>query len=470
MEIDSVEDLSNIINVSILDSGFRAVLNISDEEPVEGKLSYDKLIEFLKKKNVDFGLNEIKLKDICDHPKEYIGIEEEIARGLMPTNGKDGWIDWKVKIKSNEGPKLLENGSVDYHNLNKIINIKKGDLLAIKIPGTKGIPGKSISSKDIAAKNGKDVLFKVGKNVLINPNKDKLYAGIDGQLVFTDKDKINIFPIYEVVGDVDFGIGNIDFVGTVIVKGNVPDGFKIRADGEIKVYGNVDGAELIAEGDIYIQHGIIGHNKSSVDTKGKLTVAFILDSDVKASDEIIVSKSIMHSIVSSGDKVVCQSDKGIIVGGEIHAANSVVAKCIGNEHTTMTIIEVGINQALKNEMRENRKEKKELDIILDKIEKGLLLFNKMENENGMLNPEKKEMKEEFLKQSVIIKKKVKEIKEREFLIDEKLKEIKNANIEVKDIIYPGVKIIIGKTVKFIKEEIKYAKFVLDDNEDIIIMK
>ncbi|MGD9677142.1 MAG: DUF342 domain-containing protein [Vulcanibacillus sp.] len=457
-------NLSDLIKISILDSGLSAMITIESDKELNGPLPYDKVLDLLREKNITYGINYDLLKNICEKPNQWIGSELEIARGYLPINGENGSIEWKVKLKSRSQPAILEHGNVDFYNLDKIINLRKGDLIAVRTPAGEGIAGKNINDKEIPAKKGKDVQFKTGKNVILNPCKDKLYAGIDGHFVITDNEKVNIFPIYEVVGDVDFGIGNIDFVGTVIVKGNVPDGFKIRAGGEIKIYGNVESSELYAGEDIFIQQGIIGHNKSYIETEKSITASFILDANVKAKEDITVLKSIMHSNISAGRKVTCQSDKGIIVGGEIHAGNSVIASTLGNEHTTLTVIEVGISPELKEEIRSIHKEKLELDILFDKIEKGLTLFEKMEENNQVLPPERQKMKTEFLNQRLVINNRLEEIKARELDLEEIINQVNNACIEVKKVVFPGVKIVIGKTVKFIKEEIKYARFVLEDGE------
>ncbi|MBO6100931.1 MAG: DUF342 domain-containing protein, partial [Spirochaetaceae bacterium] len=41
------------------------------------------------------------------------------------------------------------------------------------------------------------------------------------------------------VESVNIKTGNITFLGTVIVKGNVDDGFNVKASGNIEVYGTV---------------------------------------------------------------------------------------------------------------------------------------------------------------------------------------------------------------------------------------
>ena len=75
----------------------------------------------------------------------------------------------------------MQDGTVDYHNLDLVTNVKKGNLLAEVIPPTKGIPGKTVTGKVISAKNGKEAKLRIGKNVDVFENGSKLFSGIDGQ-------------------------------------------------------------------------------------------------------------------------------------------------------------------------------------------------------------------------------------------------------------------------------------------------
>jgi len=88
----------------------------------------------------------------------------------------------------------------------------------------------------------------------------------------------------------------------------------------------------------------------------------------------------------------------------------------------------------------------------------------MEINNKVLPPERQKMKIEFLNQRVVINNRLEEIKEKELSLEEIINQVNNAYIDVKKVVFPGVKIVIGKTVKFIQEEIKYARFVLEDGE------
>ncbi len=460
----SIEELESILDIELSESEFIATITLQTLPENVTAIPYNLMLEFLEKKKITTGIDENKVLDFCQSPSLFLMSKVEIATGVEPENGVDGYIEWVAlqKVKSNS---LVENesGRVDFYSLNQIANIKKGELIAQKYPSSKGKPGITITGKSIPAINGKEAILKPGKNTLLNEEKNKLYAAIDGQVSITDKDKINVFPVYEVQGDLDFSIGNIDFVGTVVVRGNVPDGFKIHANGDINIYGNVEGAELVADGSIFIQRGIIGHNKSYIKAKKNFKTSFILDGDVHVHDTIEVSQSIMHSYVTAGNKIVCKGSKGMIVGGKLQAGKKVEAITIGNELATATTIEVGINPELRIELDAIQKERKELIDSLDKVTKALKILDKLMKTTG-LPPEKKSMQLNLVNQQIFIDKRLKEIKERESEIEFEMKDLSNASIETIGKMYPGLKLVIGQDVKFIKTMYQHMKFIIEDGE------
>lgn len=457
-------DLESLLIIELSDSDLIASLSLQTLPEDISAIPYDLMLEFLEKKKITIGLDEKQIQSFCQSPEYYLASKMDIAFGKSPVHGQDGSIDWIILNKNEASPLVeKEDGSVDFYSLNRISNIKKGEIIAQKIPSTKGESGITVTGEVIPAIHGKEATLKPGKNTLMNEEKTKIYAAIDGQMVITDKNKINVFPVYEVQGDLDFSIGNIDFVGTVVVRGNVPDGFKIHAKGDIHVYGNVEGAELIADGDIFIQQGVIGHNKSFIKSKKNMKTSFILDGNVHVHDTIEVSQSIMHSYVAAGNKIVCKGRKGIIVGGKLQAGKKVDAIIIGNDLATATIVEVGINPELRVEMDSLHQERRELIDSQDKVTKALKILDKMMKTTG-LPPEKKGMQLNLLNQQIIIENRLKELKVREQEIEMDMKDLSNASIEVFGKLYPGLKLVIGQHVKFIKSVYQHMKFTIEDEE------
>ena len=71
-------------------------------------------------------------------------------------------------------------------------------------------------------------------------------------------------PVYTIEGDVNLKTGNVLFLGTVFVKGNVEDGFSVKAAGNIEIMGSVGKCLLDAEGDIIVHQGIAGKTEGRV--------------------------------------------------------------------------------------------------------------------------------------------------------------------------------------------------------------
>ena len=336
------------------------------------------LEQYVKNHGVIYGLQTDALVNIANEPKTYFYSQTVIAQGNPASNGEDGSIRFSYDMKEEQyRPVELESGNIDFKEITQLKNVTRGQLIAERIEAKAGIEGKSVTGEEIACKNGKEAYFKLGKNVVVNPEKTALYAAIDGLITLTDKNKINVFPVFEVNGDVDYSIGNIDFIGTVVIRGNVLTGFKVKAAGDIRVIGGVEGAELESSGSIEVTGGILASNKGYIRAGKNVKSTFIQDGNVSAAEDVLVSQSIMHSHVRAGRNVVCSGTKGLIVGGTIQAGERVIARNIGNTMSTATAIEVGVRPELRGELLELRAQVKALSENLDKTEKALTILDQL---------------------------------------------------------------------------------------------
>jgi uncharacterized protein (DUF342 family) len=289
---------------------------------VEGsfKLTVRELETFMASQGVKYGYQNDTLYLISQKPQDFFFTQNVVAVGLPPAPGADGCI--RVLFEQmDQGRKPLEreDGSVDFKEVTQLSNVKSGQLIAERVPSQPGKPGRTVTDEAVLPRESKDAAFKIGKNVVVNPEKTAMYAAMDGLVTRTDKEKLNVFPVYEVNGDVDYNIGNIDFVGTVVVRGNILTGFRVRAAGDIRVTGGIEGADVESDGSIEISGGIIGSNKGLVKAGRNVKCSFIQEGNVFAGEDVIVSQSIMHSNVRAGRNVLCAGAKGLVVGGLIQA-------------------------------------------------------------------------------------------------------------------------------------------------------
>ncbi|EOC99733.1 FapA family protein [Caldisalinibacter kiritimatiensis] len=427
--------------------------------PDGGKdLTYDKAIELVKDK-IKYGINESILRKLIDN-KEY-NKKVVIARGVQPVNGKDGYIKYKFDTNKKINLNVLEDGSVDFRNLNLINNVSKGDILAELVLATKGSSGITVTGEKIPQKPGKDQMVKYGKNVVPSDDSKKLISLVDGQ-AYLDGNKVVVNEIYEVKGDVDNSTGNVSFNGVVKVRGNVKTGFKITSKDNVEIEGVVEGAEISSEKDIILKKGIHGHNKGKLCANGKVIAKYIENSKVESDDDVC-SEVIMHSDIKSCGIIKATLGKGLIVGGVCRAEKEIHANIIGSAMETKTVLEVGVNPKLKRRYEDSKNQLDELKNQIDKLTKTINLLKRL-SKSGGLTKEKKELLIKSLNAHKILSNKIKLIKKNIEDLEMQIELLSKGKIVVKNIIYPGVKVIIGNSVMFIKDELKKCIIYNENNE------
>ena len=437
--------------------GYISIIENSQEEQPDEILNVDQIVDKVKE-IIKYGLDEKRLRELLtSNSKVY---KETIARGVMPINGEDGYIKYYFDIEKEIKPKILEDGTVDYKELDAINTVTAGEVLAELIPPREGKDGIKVTGDIIPYKKGKSPLLKYGKNVRLLNNDKTLVAEKDG-LVALKGDKVIVLDVLR-VDNVDNTIGNIRFDGSVMVRENVLSGFKVIANGDVQVNGVVEGGYIENIGDIISKQGIQGYNRLTVQTKGNLSTKFIENSVIKA-DKDITAESIMHSQVSCKQNLTLVGKKGLIVGGICRAGKEIKAKTVGSLMSTNTILEVGIDPETKEKYIATVEQMKACQYDLDKIEKMVTFFEKMKKSNR-LDKEKMPVYAKLLKTRESLMNKYDELKDIYLRLKDEVKDTSQGRIIVTDIVYPGVKLVIGNCSMVVRNEIRNSMFYVEDGE------
>ncbi|MFB5660541.1 DUF342 domain-containing protein [Alteribacillus sp. HJP-4] len=325
-------------------------------------------ILFLEEYGVRFGIVEAVLEKIVPSPHET-AFPIIIARGVEPIRGRDAYMRSSFSKSSNQ----TSEGDVDLKAVIDIPMVSQGDLAGEKVEATPGTKGKTIDGKTVDAAPGKDFSLYPGENTRVEGRK--LFAVASGQ-ISVHKRTIHVYPLYEINGDVGMKTGNITFTGNVTVKGNVLSGFSVKAEGDIRISGTVEGAFLEAGGSIHIGAGVTAQHKGSVTAGKDVVTTFINEAYVKAGGLIQVKQMIMHSYCESGDSIICNAGKGQVVGGSISAVHKIHVKEAGNIMNTPTSFYIGLSKHyldqqkhLTNILRKANEELKKLDALVQALAK-----------------------------------------------------------------------------------------------------
>lgn len=433
---------------------------ISFIEPKSGGklLTKDDILQQLNKKGIVYGI-DLKTLDKILADKKY-NYKYIIAKGTEVINGKNGTLKFNFDVeKKMIKPKIADDGTIDFKNLDLIEIVKKGQVLVTALPPKEGRPGKDIFGKVIPNIVGKNAVLPQGKNVVVDG--DNLIADIDGQITYLNN-KISIYSTYEVPANVDNSTGNIDFVGNVIVRGNVITGFSIKAGGSIEVYGVVEGAILEADDNIILYRGMQGINRGVLKAGGNITAKYIENSDITAGGDI-QANAIMHSNVKAGGFISLEGKKGLLVGGIVRSAIEINAKTIGSPMATVTEIEVGIDPNIIERFKALKEEVTGLESEHKKVNQLVNSLVQMKNK-AKLTDEKEQMLEKYTKTEKFLKNKLEANKSELEVLDLKIQDRNDGRVKAYNVIYPGVKLTIGSIFTYVREEVKYCCAVVDNAE------
>lgn len=456
------EKINSLVTTSISQDKMKGYIYIN---PPEGgrMLNLQEITVLLAKNGIVHGINNGTLENLCNYPvyNELI----LIAVGTEAKNGKAGKVEYIFDISKDRKPTILEDGRVDFRELNLIESVKKGTVLCTLIPPQNGVDGKNIMGGSLPAINGKPANLPRGKNTEITEDGQNLIATIDGQVNFIEG-KVNVFAVYEVPADVDNSTGNIYFIGNVLIRGSVLAGFTVEAGGNIEVWGAVEGAVLKAQGDIILRRGMQGMGKGQLISGGDVIARYIENSTIEANEDI-KAEAIMNSNVKCGKKLELAGKKGLLVGGRCRVGKEITAKVIGSHMYALTEVEVGIDPSLKEKYKKLKDDINQMESDIKKSEQAITILQKIES-SGMLTPEKREMLGKSVRTKIYFTNKVVELKEEVAVIDKILQEDVNGKIRVNNYIYPGSKITIGTCSLNVKDTQQFVCF-YRDGADIKMM-
>ncbi len=425
-------------------------------------ITAEKIVKRLQEAGIAFGIKSEEIQLMPQNPNRF-NEKMLVAEGIKTIDGENGYVENKLTIEE-KGPKLQEDGTVDFYNLNLIHNIVKDTLIAELMPPKEGTNGKNILGQELIAKPGKQVILYEGKNTRLSEDKMKLYAATNGELVKSDG-KYSILDMYEVSGDVDAETGNIEFLGSITIKGNVRKGYSVKAEGNLTVNGVVEGAVIIAGGDIMIAGGIQGNNACKIEAKGNLYAKFIENSEVIVYGNI-TSASVMHSNVKCGGLLEANGKAGLVVGGNISAYKGIVAKSLGSHMATQTNLVVGQDLKLLENYRALSDELKKAQTELIKMEQIVAVLSKKKDLGQLVGPQI-ELYEKSQKTQEYLEKKVPDLESQTEAILKQLDQANDYNIKVEGPVHSGVRVEICGEKKTINDDISFCRIYKKNGEIVI---
>ena len=450
------------IRVTFSKDRMAALIVVKKPEPGEPEITIDEVMAALEAADVTHGIQQdIISKSISD--KVY-DTPIKIAVGDPAEKGKDTTFEYCFNTDIQGTPQEGKDGRIDYRDINLIQNVKKGAVLARKIPPTLGKNGRRVDGKEILAVRGRNIPFNNGANTKLSEDGLELIASIDGAIVFC-RGAIEVKDVIFIDGDVDFSVGNIKCNGSVKVKGDIHAGFKLFVGGNLEVGGNVQDCHIICRGNILVKGGCFGKGEGSIHADGDIVIKYAQGQRISSGKEIIVGGELLNCRVTAKDRVWVKGKKGKIIGGEIKAGKEIRASVIGSDAGTPTVLKVAYDSSLMKEYHDMTCEVERLETDKDRVKESLYDLYKLQMDGKLTPPKAAALKklEEFRDN---VPHALKALHEKKLEIEERFQQFKDAVIIAEETMYIGVEAHFGVVYRQITETRNQCKLNLESNQVI----
>ncbi len=334
----------------------------------------------------------------------------------------------------------------------KIICAEKDEVIAKWFPAVPGVPGYNVWGDPLEPPGLKEEKkITLGENVYIDEKEKVVKAKFSG-VVKLENFVLEVYPEYEIKGDVDFSIGNVYFKGKrLTVKGDVKFGFKVISEGEFILEGCTENkVHIEVNGDFFCK-GIIRGEETFVKVTGNAEIKGVEYAVIEVKGNLKVENYLIFSKTLVEGELEATSGKGIIYGGEVKVAGNIKAGILGNESQTATRVFAGHDPDLIEPYLSLVQKKLILKENLMKISYGIMLGERLKEE-GRMSPDKEKIWLKLREEYGRAEEELRSIREKIKDLEKKIKEFKTKVIQVKERIYPGVTVGIAEISMVVPEE------------------
>ena len=419
-----------------------------------------KILDALAEQEIVFGIKHDVLNGNLEAKQKIL-----IAEGIEPISGEHAKI--KMYELKEPQPEILEDGNVNFYELNLINKVEKGDWLGERIDATSGIPGKTVLGKPIPSQPGKQLPLKYDPHSVqeVYDAEEKittLIARKTGAVTYKN-DLIMVYDYLEIHGDVSYETGNIEFDGFVNIKGAVEENFSVIAQKDIEIMGDfgLGAVEKIEskEGRIYIRGGIAGKGKAVIRTTKDLFTKFASDCTIICDGTVHIGFYCMNCDIIA-KQVILQSHNSKIVGGNIQAEIKVAAAFIGNsmEKKTNIIIKGFDRKQYKEQFDQIIESLKKYNEELINIKQKVAIYGHARN----LTPEQQKEYQQITERFGHIREALTALNEEKKKYSSYLRTKGEGEVQVYGRIYPNTFLEMKHALKRISRETTTTTFFLQD--------
>jgi uncharacterized protein (DUF342 family) len=320
----------------------------------------------------------------------------DVAMGDPPVDGLDAHVRVLVDM-SQATIHHDDEGTVDMHEVGRILEIVEGTAIVEKIPVVPCKHGRDLGGNVLTAKEGKDIPIKLGGNTRFREGGETIIESATDGYLFQKDGNIHVGRVFEIRGDLDLATGNMRYHGDIKIYGGVKPGFHIEAGGDVWIQGQAEQAEISsAKGKIEVLGAVIG---GKLHAATSIKIPFAHDSELHCQGLVEVTKYLHFCNVHCTDLKLVNAG-AFVLGGEVLASHSIELDVAGTESGTQTILKLADpeEELAHRELEAVAAEERRFAPVREVLEPKVMMIKKRLTTGGGLLGKAREDAEETIRQ------------------------------------------------------------------------
>jgi len=360
---DQVETVAISITplVTVSPDQMEASLTLYPPLSMSSLLQVDDLAEIIKQEGIRYGLNKEILQGCLEQSRNELKIIDAalIAKGSLPIAGQDAHLRFEVDLGSIPG-KIMGNGKIDFHERKMFTSVRKGELIAVKVPASSGTAGTNVLGHPLPQQQGQDIKVTTVDHAGYDETSGEVRATRPGILTVVEN-CIKVCSKLTIPGDINFSTGNIEARDAVDIGGSILPGFQVSAHGDLRIGGGVRSATVISQGNVVVQEGVSG-KQAAMRATGDVDIPFVEQAAITAGGTVIIRRQAYYSRVFAGADIHGREESKVI-GGITMAGGNLSLGQVGSDNAAPALIAAGTDgrkylryEALLQEITEKEEE------------------------------------------------------------------------------------------------------------------
>ncbi|MCR5625852.1 MAG: FapA family protein [Lachnospiraceae bacterium] len=210
------------ISITFADNDMKAYLMLPEPEDDTFDYYSEEVFTEIKKKGISQGLDKETVMDMIQG--HVYNTPVLIAEGTPVIDGIDGYFEYMFsQEESHKKPQILDDGTVDYSNINSVGTVSKNDLIATYHKAIPGHFGSTVKGVLLKPKGAREHQMPRLIGCRFDKKTNNFYSEEDGK-VEVEPGKIVVKSTLEINKNVNQTYGNVFFIGDIIITGNVESG------------------------------------------------------------------------------------------------------------------------------------------------------------------------------------------------------------------------------------------------------